>query len=108
MPSLILENKWLILLVLEALAWLSTLFAAYARYRLQSRLWFRVGSALVVATGVIPQTLMGIFNYLAHREIDLFTVVLAVLIVYGCTAGRGHVRRFDAWAKRRFGPPAGG
>ncbi len=103
--SLFLEYRWLILAALEVLAWTSTFFMFYARYRLKSDAWFRIGVVLTVLTGVIPQIGMGIINYIGTREIDLFTVVIVALIVYGATAGKKDIRRLDVWMQKKFGRP---
>ena len=96
------ENKWPILLGLEVLAWLATFFMLYARYRMKSKLWFQVGTGLVVATGIIPQVALGIINYVTVQEIDMFTVVIVILLLYGATLGKKHIRRLDDWAREKF------
>ncbi len=101
--ALFLEHRWLILAVLEALAWASTFLMLYARYRLRSTAWFRAGVVLTVLTGVIPQVSMGTINYIGTREIDLFTAVIVALIIYGATAGKKDVRRLDAWVRNKYG-----
>lgn len=101
---LIFENRWAILLVLEVLAWVSTFLVFYARYRLRSPFWFKAGAVLLVATGVIPQILLGLVNYHIAGEIDLFTLIIAILIVYGLTVGKNHMKKLDAWAQARFSP----
>ncbi|WHY92176.1 hypothetical protein QNK12_01160 [Neobacillus cucumis] len=98
----LLENKWVILVSLEVLAWSSTFFLLYARYGLQSRFWFKVATVLFALTGVIPQVLMGIINFIATRKIDLFTLIIVLLILYGFTLGKGHVKKLDAWAQAKF------
>ncbi|MBI0580931.1 hypothetical protein IEC97_26810 [Neobacillus cucumis] len=98
----LLENKWVILVSLEVLAWSSTFFLLYARYGLQSRFWFKIATVLFALTGVIPQVLMGIINFIATRKIDLFTLIIVLLILYGFTLGKGHVKKLDAWAQAKF------
>lgn len=104
----LIEYKWPILLALEVLAWAATFFMVYARYRLQSPFWFKVGCGLGVLTGVIPQVGLGLANFVERREVDLFTLVIVLLIVYGLTVGKKHVRRLDEWARRRFAGKAPG
>ncbi|MDR7002008.1 hypothetical protein [Neobacillus niacini] len=96
------ENKWVILVSLEVLAWSSTFFLLYARYGLQSSFWFKVATVLFALTGVIPQVLMGIINFIATRKVDLFTLIIVLLILYGFTLGKGHVKKLDAWAQGKF------
>ena len=96
------ENKWLILVSLEVLAWASTFFLLYARYRLKSNLWFKVATVLFALTGVIPQVLMGIINFISTRKVDLFTLIIVLLLLYGFTIGRKHVKKLDAWAQKKF------
>ncbi|WP_378956144.1 hypothetical protein [Pelosinus sp. sgz500959] len=102
MYNLIMENKWAILLILEFFAWSATMFMFYARYKMQSQFWFKVASMILVLTGVIPQVLLGVVNFVATKEIDLFTLVIVLLIVYGITIGKKHVQKLDVWAKKRF------
>ena len=98
----LLENKWVILVCLEVLAWTSTFFLLYARYRLKSSFWFKVATALFALTGVIPQVLMGIINFISTKRIDLFTLIIVLLLLYGFTIGKQHVKRLDAWAQTKF------
>lgn len=100
----LIQYKWPILLGLEVLAWGATFFTLYARYRMQSKVWFQIGTAMLVMTGFIPQILLGIMNYLSVGEIDLFTFCIVALVVYGATIGKGHIRKADGWAQRRFQP----
>ncbi|UUZ83398.1 hypothetical protein LJK88_05775 [Paenibacillus sp. P26] len=100
--DMLVHYKWAILLGLEVLAWASTFFMLYARYRANSQLLFRIGAVLTVCTGVIPQVLLGIVNFVTFRKLDLFTGIIVLLILYGSTIGRGHVKKLDRWAQRKF------
>ncbi|MGG1680245.1 hypothetical protein ACIFOT_31735, partial [Neobacillus sp. NRS-1170] len=53
-------------------------------------------------TGVIPQVLMGIINFISTGKLDLFTLIIVLLIIYGLTIGKQHVKKLDAWAQRKF------
>lgn len=98
----IIDNKWIVLASLEVLAWLSTFFVLYARYGLKSSFWFRVGSVLLAITGFIPQILIGIVNFATTRKLDYFTLILLLLLLYGFTIGKKHVKKLDAWAQKKF------
>ena len=102
MYNFIMENKWSILLVLEFFAWSVTTFMFYARYKMQSQFWFKVASIILILTGVIPQVLLGVENFVATKEIDLFTLVIVLLIVYGFTIGKKYVQKLDVWAQKKF------
>lgn len=102
MIHFLVENKWAILASFEVLAWASTFFLLYARYGLQSSFWFKVATVLLAITGVIPQVSMGIINFISTRKIDLFTLIIVLLILYGFTIGKGHVKKLDVWAQRKF------
>lgn len=102
MQDLITENKWLILLTLEFFAWSTTFFMFYARYKMQSPFWFKTASVLFTLTGIIPQVSLGIVNFITTKELDLFTLVILLLIVYGLTIGKKQVQKLDSWAKQRF------
>lgn len=99
---LLLEYKWIILIALEILAWGSTFFMLYARYSMRSNFWFRVGAVLFAVTGVIPQVAIGVLNFVASKELDLFTLVIVLLLVYGFTIGKKQVKQLDEWAEKRF------
>ncbi|MGG3467350.1 hypothetical protein ABES02_07510 [Neobacillus pocheonensis] len=102
MMNFLVENKWAILVSLEVLAWSSTFFLLYARYGLKSDFWFKVATVLVVITGVIPQVSMGLINFIATKTIDLFTLIIVLLIIYGFTIGKKHIKKLDTWAQRKF------
>ncbi|HWR42720.1 hypothetical protein [Sporomusa sp.] len=102
MFSFILEFKWIILFVFEFFAWAATFFMFYARYKMRSQVWFRVASIALILTGVIPQVLLGVVNFIATREVDLFTIAIVLLIVYGLTIGKKQVAAVDNWAQKRF------
>ena len=102
MYNFIMENKWTILLIFEFFAWSATMFMFYARYKMKSQLWFKVASVILVLTGVLPQVLLGVVNFVATKEIDLFTLVIVLLIVYGFTIGKKHVQKLDVWAQKKF------
>ncbi len=102
MDNFIMENKWTILVVLEFFAWSATVFMFYARYKLQSSYWFKIASVLLVLTGIIPQLFLGVLNFIATREIDLFTLVIVFLILYGGSIGKKHVQKLDVWAQKKF------
>lgn len=74
----------------------------YARYKIKSNFWFKAASVILLFTGFIPQLLLGVINFIDKKEIDVFTLVLVLLIVYGCTIGKRHVQQLDAWAKAKF------
>jgi len=100
--SVILEYKWIILVSLEVLAWASTFFLFYARYGLKSSFWFRVASVLFAITGVIPQVIIGIINFIHTRKLDIFTLIIVVLLIYGFTFGKKEVKKLDKWAQKKF------
>ncbi|MBS4175468.1 hypothetical protein [Bacillus sp. FJAT-49736] len=98
----ILEYKWIILVCLEVLAWASTFFLFYSRYGMKSKFWFRVASILFAITGVIPQVIIGVVNFIHTRKLDIFTLIIVLLIVYGFTFGKKEVKKLDAWAQKKF------
>jgi hypothetical protein len=100
--NFLVEYKWVILVSFEVLAWSSTFFLLYARYGLKSRFWFKVATVLFALTGVIPQVTMGIINFIATKKVDVFTLIIVLLIIYGFTIGKQHVQKLDQWAQRKF------
>jgi len=100
--SYILEYKWIILVSLEILAWVTTFFLFYARYGMKSTFWFKVASVLFAVTGVIPQVIMGIINFIHTRKLDIFTIIIVALLIYGFTFGKKEIKKLDEWAQRKF------
>ena len=98
----IVENKWLILLVLEVFAWSATFFMLYASIKMHSDFWFKAAAAMLIMTGFVPQILLGVINFIDSKELDLFTLVLVLLVVYGGTVGKKHVQKLDDWARTKF------
>lgn len=98
----ILGHRWLVLVVLEILAWSVTFFMLYARYKLRSMVLFRIAAVLFFLTGVIPQGVLGLWNFLREGTVDIFTLAVAGLLLYGATLGRRQVRHLDAWARQKF------
>ncbi|MEH7500683.1 hypothetical protein V7152_01390 [Neobacillus drentensis] len=46
--------------------------------------------------------LMGIVNFIATKKVDLFTLIIVLLILYGFTIGNSHVKKLDKWAQMKF------
>jgi hypothetical protein len=102
MYTFIMENKWAILLILEIFAWSATMFMFYARYKMHSPFWFKLASVILLLTGIIPQVFLGVLNFFTTRKIDLFTLIIVLLLIYGCTIGKKHIRKLDDWAQKKF------
>lgn len=101
--NFLVTNKWILLILLEIVAWSATFFMLYARYRLINQLWFKLGVVMTVLTGVLPQVTLGVINYYFRGELDAFTLVIVSLIVYGLTIGKKHVRMLDEWMLNKYG-----
>ena len=99
------ELKWILAVGTEAAFW--TLFVSFLllRYR-----YGRDGASLVVLAAIVLDhvVLLGLGAWDVAREgtVSPFTVAILALLLYAFTLGRGDMRRVDAWAKRRFSPPA--
>jgi hypothetical protein len=100
--NVIFENKWFILAGLEVLAWLSAFFVFYARYAMKSSFWFKMATILLAITGVIPQVTMGIINFAVTRKLDIYTLVIVLLLLYGFTFGKTQVKKLDQGMQRVF------
>ncbi|KAF1855679.1 hypothetical protein Lal_00001043 [Lupinus albus] len=48
------------------------------------------------------RVLLGVVNFAITKELDLFTLIILLLILYGVTIGKGHIRQLDAWAQQKF------
>ena len=45
---------------------------------------------------------VGCDQFFDTKELDLFTLVLVLLVVYGGTVGKKHVQKLDDWARAKF------
>lgn len=101
----VLVNKWLILLIFEILAWVSTFLMFYTRYFLKSKTLFIFATILGTTTGVIPQISLGVLNFINEKKIDAFLIVILLLILFSCTFGKKLVKKLDEaivkWADRK-------
>lgn len=95
------ELKWILLIALEALAWLFTVGFVVLRY------WFGLERASIVAlVAMIVDTFgivaLGIVYWIRTGEITMYQFAIAGLIVYALTIGREDARRLDRWLGERI------
>jgi hypothetical protein len=90
------DTKWILLIALEALAWLFTVGFIVLRY------WFRLERASIVAlVAMIVDTFgivaLGIYYWAKTGEVSTYQFLIAGLIIYAVTIGREDARRLDRW-----------
>jgi hypothetical protein len=95
------ELKWILLIAMEAFAWVATLGFVVLRY------WFRRERASIVAlVAMIVDTLgivvLGLVDWLRSGELSAYQIVVAALVVYALTIGREDARRLDRWLGERL------
>ncbi|MEW4210614.1 hypothetical protein Q0O85_18900 [Priestia megaterium] len=83
MLELLLSYKWWIIGICEPIAWIATYFMFRAKIVSKSRIRFRTFAAIAGITGYGPHFGLGIYNYYTTKEIDLFLIVIAVILVVG-------------------------
>lgn len=98
----ILDYKWIFLCLLEVTAWSITFFGIYARYKIKSEKGVRIAAILFFFTGVFPQIILGILNFIINKKIDVFTLVVVGVLLYGATVGRKQIQKIDRWIKRKI------
>jgi hypothetical protein len=94
------ELKWILLIAMEAFAWLATLGFVVLRY------WYRRERASVVAlVAMIVDTLgiavLGLVDLLRTGELSSYQILVGGLVVYALTIGREDARRLDRWLGER-------
>ena len=94
------ELKWILLIVMEAFAWVASLGFVVLRY------WFRRERASIVAlVAVIVDTLgivvLGVVDWIRTGELSGYQIVIAALVIYALTIGREDARRLDRWLGER-------
>lgn len=100
MLDLLLDNKWLFLIGAEVSFWV--LSAAF----LLLRYWLGLDrGSFVLLTLVVLDNLfilaLGILDYLRTGEFAAYQIVIAAVLAYVLTVGRGDMRRLDAYLKER-------
>jgi hypothetical protein len=105
MISLLMANKWWILLISETVAWIATFYMAYARYWIKSNFQFIVSGAVAIITGYVPHITLGILDYLKYDKINLFNGFVLVLLILGITVFKKYVVEIDNkikdWANKK-------
>jgi hypothetical protein len=94
------ELKWILLIALEALAWVFTLGFVVLRY------WFRRERASIAAlVAMIVDTfaifVLGTVDWIQSGELSVYQIAVAALLVYALTIGREDARRVDRWLGAR-------
>ena len=96
----ILLHKWELLVSFEILAWSSTFLMFYTRYFMKSNMAFKIATALVVITGIVPQISLAILDVIQEGKINIFVIVIIALIIYGATFGKQHIKNLDMTVKK--------
>lgn len=101
----ILQNKWLVLLMLEIVAWVSTFLFLYFRYWKDILFWTRFWLMAMIFTGFAPQLSIMVVNMWATRSVGFFEAVILFLVIYSFIWGKKDIalldRKMRAWADRR-------
>ena len=90
------ELKWMLLIAMEAFAWIATLGFVVLRY------WFgRERASIVALVAMIVDTfgilLLGVVDWIRTGRLSAYQIVIAALLVYALTLGREDARRLDRW-----------
>lgn len=100
----IIENKWLIIISSETIAWIFTIFMAYSRYWLQSNFLFSVSTVVAVFTGWVVHItipileaihLGGLKAVLQSKDALLFDGFIILLFILGFVFGKKYVKKID-------------
>lgn len=104
--ALLMEYKWWILLTSESIAWLATLYMAYARYLLLSKVQFYISGSIAIITGYFPHITLGIIDYFKQGELKPFSLVIIILIILGVTIFKKYLIQIDnsikMWAEEKY------
>ena len=98
--SLLLENKWLFLIGAESSFWVLSGAFVLLRYWFASDRGSLVLLALIVLDNLFILAL-GVLDYLSTGEFAAYQIVIAAVLIYGLTFGRGDMKRLDAYLKKR-------
>ncbi|WP_456364387.1 hypothetical protein [Priestia aryabhattai] len=83
MLDILLSYKWWILGVCETVAWIATYYMLHAKIVLKSNFRFRLFTVIAGITGYGPHFGLGIYDYITTKKVDLFSIVIAVLLIIG-------------------------
>jgi hypothetical protein len=97
------ELKWILAITFEAAFWVMFLAFLLLRYRYR-----RDGASVAVLVAIVVDhvALLGLaaWDFIDTGHVNTYTLAILGLLVYALTLGKRHMKRVDAWAKRRFTP----
>ena len=97
---MLLENKWWFLIGAEVSFWVLSGAFLVLRYWFGSDRGSLVLLALIVLDNLFILAL-GILDYLSTGEFATYQLVIAAVLIYGLTFGKGDMKRLDAYLKKR-------
>lgn len=100
MADLLLENKWWFLIGAEVSFWVLSGAFLVLRYWFDSDRGSLVLLALIVLDNLFILAL-GVLDYLSTGEFASYQLVIAAVLIYGLTFGKGDMKRLDAYLKKR-------
>lgn len=95
MIEILLQHKWLLLVLAEALAWITTITMFLARYWWESKAGFWISFILSIVTGIGIQLCIAFINIIKGQNLGLFEVAVILLILYGSTYGKKQIKSLD-------------
>lgn len=109
--GIILNNKWIILIASELIAWFLLFLMGYFRYWKSSKIGFTVSTVLSVCFGYIPHFGIPILMCIeegnlgalySSKEALLFDLLIISLILFGITKGKQLVIKIDSHFQEKF------
>jgi hypothetical protein len=97
------ELKWILAIGLEAAFWIMLAAFLVLRYRYGME---GVTRLFVIGVAIDTAGLLGlaVWDFATTGNVSTYTIVIGVLVIYSLTAGKGDMRRLDAWMARKLTP----
>lgn len=100
--TFLVEQQWLIFIMLEVLMLVFLLAFGICRYALDQRGTSRLLLVLFV-TCIGLEALLAYAIYTETKEFSTFHIVIGIFILYACTFGISDFRKLDRWMRQKIG-----
>jgi hypothetical protein len=97
------ELKWILAASFEAAFWVVLSVFLVLRYRYAMEKVTRPFVVFIVLDTIAILSL-GVWDFAETGSLSLYTGTLVVLLAYGFTIGKEHMRRLDRWMARTLRP----
>jgi uncharacterized membrane protein YfcA len=105
MIEILLQFKWIFLIIAEIFAWTTTVTMFLGRYWWESKTVFWISLILSFITGIGIQLGIAALNLIKGNKAGIFEICVILLALYSFTYGKKHIKALDQkimnWSRRK-------